>query len=265
MDKCTLVAISSALAGASAQYVFSTYLWPKRHRTYSWLFAFRDHKQLGEPCETDLVLDRRGYSLGYSYQYKSALWVSYIISAGSIGIDVERSDHFYADPDIPENYRVHPDDYRNSGYDKGHLAPSAAIDFSRKSNKQTFAMSNVALQDPQLNRWAWRSLERLIRQWTQYKGKLAIITGPLYDENPERVNDIPIPNTFYKIVYAFKHEQAIGFIFPNKDIKSSNLWDYALSITEVEKATGYQFFAPFGEEGQKIKTALDLSWWQEEK
>ncbi len=258
--KCLLVGVGAAVAGGAAQYAFSTYLWPNRHSTYSWVYALRNHKKCGVPCVTDKVLDRDGYSLGYSYQYKSALWVSYVISTGSIGVDVERGDEFYADPDIPEKYRVKPEDFVNTGYDRGHLAPSAAIDFSRLSNNQTFAMSNIALQHPKLNRQAWGSLEKTVRGWTSSKGKLYVITGPLYDKNPTRINDIPVPKSFYKIVYAFSDNKAIGFIIPNEDVKASQLWDYAVSVEEVEKQTGYHFFDKLG--NKVPKADLNLSWWK---
>ncbi|HEW98305.1 MAG TPA: hypothetical protein ENF37_06635 [Beggiatoa sp.] len=260
--KCILVGVGAAIAGAGAQYAFSTYLWPNRHKTYTWIYAFRNHRKLGEPCQTDLVFDRDGYSLGYSYERKCALWASYILSKGSIGVDVDRGDCFYADPDIPEKYQVQPEDFTNTGYDRGHLAPSAAIDFSRTSNMQTFAMSNIALQHPKLNRQAWGSLEKTIRGWTHTKGKLYVITGPLYDENPERINDIPVPKSFYKIVYSFEHERCIGFIIPNEGIKASQLWDCAMSVQEVEKETGYEFFDKLSKSEQKIKAELNISWWK---
>jgi len=85
MEKCILVGVGSAIAGAGAHYVFSAYLWPNRHQTYTWIFALRNHRKLGEPCKTDKALDRDGYSIGYSYQYKAALWSAYIISKHSIG------------------------------------------------------------------------------------------------------------------------------------------------------------------------------------
>jgi endonuclease G len=260
--KCILVGAGGVITGAAAHYVFSVYLWPNRHQTYAWIFAFRNHRKLGAPCQTDLVLDRDGYSLGYSYERKTALWVSYIISKRSIGIDVDRGDCFEADPEIPEKYRVQPDDFRNTGYDKGHLAPNAAIDFSRRSNNQTFLMSNIALQDPKLNRQAWGSLEGIIRGWTETKGKLVVITGPLYDDEPERINDIPLPKSFYKIVYSFKHQRCIGFILPNEPVRANQLWTHAMSVSEVEKETGYQFFSKLGRRGQKIKGELNVSWWK---
>jgi endonuclease G, mitochondrial len=259
--KCLLLSAGSFVAGVAAQYVFSTYLWPNRYKTYTWVYTFRNHRKYGEPCKTDLVLDRDGYSLGYSYKYKSALWVSYIISKGSIGVDVDRSDEFFADPAIPEKYRVQPEDFSNTGYDRGHLAPSAAIDFSRIANQQTFAMSNVAFQDPKLNRQAWGSLEKMVRGWTQTKGKIYVITGPLFDEKPKRINDVPVPHSFYKIIYAIEHDRCIGFIFPNENIKAAQLWNYAMSVKDLEKETDYKFFPKLGR-ARKLKSELTVSWWR---
>jgi len=258
--KCILVGSAGVIIGATVQYVISTHLWPNRHKTYTWIFALRNHKKFGEPTETDLVLDRDGYSVGYSLKYKAALWVSYIMSKGSVGINVERGDNFYADPDIPEQARVEPDNFRNTGYDKGHLAPSAAIDFSRRSNEQTFAMSNIVLQDPKLNRQAWGNLEGKIRKWTQSKGKMLVITGPIYNDNPEFINQMPVPENFYKVIYSFKDKKCIGFIFPNKPVKASQLWDNAMSVADVEEKTGYNFFS---KKSNKIdKKHLDKSYWE---
>lgn len=258
---CYTIATVSAIAGAATQYLLSKF-WTDRHRLYTWVFAFRDHKQLGEPCKTDQVLNRDGYSLGYSFDKKCALWVSYIISKNSIGIDVDRGEKFYADPEIPEAYRVKPDDYRNTGYDKGHLAPNSAIDFSRKSNDQTFAMTNIALQDPKLNRQAWKSLEGLIEGWTRARGKVYVVTGPIYNKRPEKVNGIPLPRAFYKVVYSFAHKRCIGFIIPNKDIPAHDLWKYAMSVLDVETETDYHFFNKLSKEEQKIKKELDVEWWK---
>jgi len=262
--RCILINLASAVAGASIQYLISSHLWPKRHSIYTWAFTLRNHKKLGEPCSCDLVLDRDGYSLGYSYKHKTALWASYIVSKHSIGINLDRGERFYPDPDIPEQYRVTPEDFRNSGYDKGHLAPSAAIDFSRRSNDQTFAISNIVLQHPKLNRQAWGSLEALIRRWTHTKSKLAVVTGPTYNnQRSKRINDIPIPKGFYTVIYSFKHQRSIGFILPNDEVKASQLWDYATAVKEVEKETGYQFLSKLGKKGRKIKAEVDVSWWKE--
>jgi len=262
MDFIIFPMAGAFLAGAIFQHVISSYLWPNRHRTYTWWFALRNHRKLGEPCKSDIVLDRDGYSLGFGRDRKCALWVSYIISKGSVGVDVDRGGNFYPDPDIPEDCRIRPENFTNSGYDKGHLAPSADIDFSVKSNNETFAMSNVALQHPRLNRQAWGSLEGLIRVWTRRKGKLAIVTGPLYGRRSKRVNGIPVPRNFYKVVYSFRHRACVGFIFPNKEIRAGELWDYAMSVKDVEKESGYKFFSGLSKKKQRSKKKLDLDWWK---
>jgi endonuclease G len=269
MEKTTkylflVVAIISFAAGIAFQYAFMTYLWPNRHQTYSWIYTLRNHRKPGEPCETDKVLDRQGYSLGYSYEHKAALWVSYVISEGSIGVDIGRHSSFYPDRDIPEEYRTQPEDYLNTGYDKGHQAPSAAIDFSKNANRETFALSNVTLQEPELNRQAWGKLEDLVRDWTKTKGKLYVITGPLYSSKPKKVNGIPVPSKFYKVIYSYDADKAIGFIFPNKPVENENLWRYAMSVQEVEEKTGLKFFSKFKEKKQKtLKETFDKDWWKE--
>lgn len=261
--KYLIVLLLGFLAGIGFEYWFLTAVWPNRNLAYTWIFAMRDSKKIGEPCKTDIVLNRKGYSLGYSYQYKSALWASYILSTGSVSVDVGRSGNFYADADIPEQYRIKLDDYANTGYDKGHLAPSASIDFSKDANKETFALSNIVPQEPNLNRQAWGKLENLERDWTKTKGKLYVITGPIYSSRPKKVNNMLLPSEFYKVIYSEDAKKAIGFIFPNKAVSGGAVWNYAMSVQDVEKETGLKFFSTFDEKTQQqLKETADIEWWQ---
>lgn len=258
----TILALSGAfIAGMGIQYLLSFRILPHWHAIYVWWFRLRNHKKYGEPCKTDKTFDRDGYSLGYSYQNKTAMWVSYIISKASIGVDVPRENEFYPDPDVPEKYRVTPDDYRNSGYDKGHFAPSAAIDFSRRANNQTFAMSNIIFQNPKLNRQAWSGLEAIIRKWTHSKGKLYVVTGPVYGQRSKRVNGIAVPRALYKVIYSIKYKKTIAFLFPNKEISSRDIWKYAVSVKELEKETSMKFLSKVSR-SRKIKNDKDFVWWQ---
>ena len=258
------VAIFFFIAGIVVEYLFMTHVWPNRHYSYVWIYTLRNHRKPGEPCKTDKVLDRQGYSLGYSYEHKAALWVSYIITEGSVSVDIGRHSSFYTDTDIPEEYRAQPEAYVNTGYDKGHQAPSAAIDFSKEANRETFALSNVTLQDLKLNRQAWGKLEELEREWTKTKGKLYVVTGPMYSSEPKKVNGISLPSKYYKVIYSYKADKAIGFIFPNREVENENLWRYAKSVQEVEEATGLTFFSKFNEKKQKkLKEQVDKDWWKE--
>lgn len=254
-----IAAIAFFLGGMTHSFVIH-YIMPNAHRIYAWIFALRNHKKYGIPCKTDMVLDKDGFSLGYSFDHKCALWVAYIMTKGSVGIDVARSEAFYADKEIPERFRKSPSDFTGTGFDKGHLAPSAAIDFTEKSNLQTFAMTNVALQHPKLNRQAWSKLENLEREWTYTLGKMVVYTGPIYNENPEKINDISVPKAFYKVAYSFRYRRYIGFVLPNEAVSSRDLWDYAMSIRKVEKATGMKFFEKINKGDKKD---LNLEFWKE--
>lgn len=253
----------SFILGMAAQYAIGTHFLPNRHQIYTWIFRLRNHRLLGEPCDVDQILDRKGYSLGYSYKRKAAAWVSYIVTQASASVNVERGDKFYTDTDIPVVYQVSPDIYRNSGYDKGHLAPSAEIDYSRESNDETFAMSNIVFQHPKFNRQAWGALEGWVRKWTEKKGKLSIIAGPMYTRDSQKIKDIPVPTAFFKVIYAHDHHQAIGFVFPNQAVSAKHLWDYALTVESVENETGYVFFKRLPETERVLITQnVNLDWWR---
>ncbi len=256
-----VVSIIAFVAGVLFQYFFSVYVIPNKHLAHVWRFALRRHERYGKVCPTDQILRRQGFSLGYSYEHRTALWASYVISPGSVSIDMERGEAFFADEEIPEKHRVKPADYTNTGYDKGHLAPSAAIDFSRKSNDETFSMANVALQEPKLNRQAWSSLEDLERKWTFTRGTFAVVTGPIFDKKPKKINNVSVPKAFYKAIYSFDKKLFIGFLFPNEPIVASKLWDHAMSLAELEKKTGYKFFQNLPNRVLKGKSKISLEWW----
>lgn len=254
------IAAIAFVLGGIAQSLVAHYLLPNAYRLYAWRFGRRNHRRYGVPSSSDQILDRDGYSLGYSYKHKSALWVIYILNKQSVRVTTGRSEAFYADTALPEKYRTRLDDFSNTGYDKGHLAPSAAINFTRRSNQQTFALSNIALQDPRLNRQAWSKIEALEREWVFTLGKIIVCTGPVFGQRSRRVNGIAVPKAFFKVAYSFTYRRYIGFIIPNEPVRANEVWRYAQSIHEVEKATGYRFFEHIIDGDRKD---LNLKFWQE--
>ena len=102
------------------------------------------------PFETDLYLQKQGFSLGYSFKYRQAVWVTYTLTAEQLqSKQVKRRDRFKPDPQV--NFRpVRPRDYSKSGYDKGHLAPGGRYDlFSAKYGK-LFSNDKYFSADPRL-------------------------------------------------------------------------------------------------------------------
>ncbi|EXJ49881.1 nuclease C1, partial [Vibrio parahaemolyticus VPTS-2010_2] len=92
------------------------------------------HLDKGIPSsDSDQFLCRDGYAVGYNYNTKNADWVAYHITAESVNITNKRSNAFQEDTEMPDYARSTLADYKGSGYDRGHLAPSATMDFTQES------------------------------------------------------------------------------------------------------------------------------------
>ncbi|EME0136358.1 DNA/RNA non-specific endonuclease, partial [Vibrio parahaemolyticus] len=174
----------------------------------------------------------------------NADWVAYHITAESVNITNKRSNAFQEDTEMPDYARSILADYKGSGYDRGHLAPSATMDFTQESMKQSFLMSNMSPQLPGFNRVGWRVLEEHVRDLANEYNELYVVTGPIYQGNEGTIgNGVVIPSAFYKVILDPSFDEAIAFIVPHRDVSSSELTNFITTIDEVERQTGLDFFA----------------------
>jgi len=119
------------------------------------------------------------YTLSYNSKTHTANWVSWQLNRSWIGT-ADRQDNFRPDDALPDAwYKVRPTDYTGSGYDRGHIAPSADRTRNEADNSATFLMSNMMPQVPELNRGVWGELEEYCRELVQQGKELYIIAGPV--------------------------------------------------------------------------------------
>ena len=98
----------------------------------------------GVPGTADAIIEREGYALGYAEYHEQAAWVLYRLTGEQVSLKaVRRGNRFAEDPDIPTGSAT-PGDYRNSGFDRGHLAPAADMAYSPLTMKEGFYMSNIS-------------------------------------------------------------------------------------------------------------------------
>ena len=98
------------------------------------------------------------YVMSYNNKTHTANWVSWQLNRSWIGT-ADRQDNFRPDDSLPDAwYKVRPNDYMGSGYDRGHIAPSADRTRNEADNSATFLMSNMMPQVPELNRGVWGDL-----------------------------------------------------------------------------------------------------------
>lgn len=227
-----------------------------------------DNLSLGAPegRPTDRIFQRRGYAYGYAEKLEQPLWVTYKLTSAELkGKKAFRTDDFREDPRILTR-SASPEDYKNSGFDRGHLAPAADMGWDREVMSESFFMSNMSPQRPEFNRGVWLDLEKLVRSFAEKEQEVFVVTGPVFEPGGKwqtiGKNRVVVPDAFYKVIFDLTPpRKMIGFIVPNRK-GGKKLVKYACTVEKVEQATGLVFFPKLGkEEAEQLKSAVTLSDW----
>jgi endonuclease G len=228
------------------------------------------HLEYPAVLPNEKIISHSGYSLVYSEEHEQAKWIAYELTKEETNSLFERTDKFLVDPMVSTGTAENAD-YANSGYDKGHLAPAADMGWSAVTMKESFYLSNMSPQLPGFNRGVWKRLEELMRSWAINNSAIYIVTGPVLTSGLPTIgsNRVSIPNYYYKVIldYTQPEIKAMGFILPNTS-SSSALTSFVVSIDEVEKATGLDFFPalPDDQETTLEKERCTTCWhWQNVK
>lgn len=194
--------------------------------------------------EKTAITSHTGFSLCYSEEHEQAFWVAYEFTKAETNKKVDRTDNFKPDPNISTK-SANDQDYKKSGYDRGHLAPAADMAWSLEAMNASFYYSNMSPQTPSFNRGIWKKLEVQIRNWVTLYDTLYIITGPVLKDGLPTIgsNNVSVPNYYYKVILDYKksRQQAIGFLFPNQK-SSLPLPQFVVSVDSIEKLTSIDFF-----------------------
>lgn len=208
------------------------------------------------------IIRRRGYILDYEEPYEQAAWVVHFL-LNKKG-NARRADSFQPDP-LVETKTALPNDYTNTGYDRGHLAPAGDFNYDQKLKNESFYMSNMSPQAHDFNTGIWSHIEQRVRSWTKKRGDLVIVTGPVLRKGLPTIGkstDIAVPEYYYKLIYDPKRQEAIAFLIGNKGWVNVNMQDFTTSIDEVEKKTGIDFFAKLPKAQQaKFEAQHDVKAW----
>jgi len=220
------------------------------------------------PSASGQVVKHRFYSLSYIEDHEQAEWVAYTLTRDNLKKEwVERQDNFLPDPKVRTGSAT-PNDYRNSGYDRGHLVPAADMAFDEDAMIETFFMSNISPQAKNFNKGIWRELEEMTRTWAEKNVKLFVVTGPVLAgavKGKIGANQVSIPTAYYKVLLDLNEpeKKAIAFVIPN-EISYEPLYKYVKSVDEVEQLTGIDFFPELmpKEMEQELEARYNLDLWE---
>ncbi len=211
-----------------------------------------------------------GYGVTYSLEWDNAKianrWTCYTMHAGNNLSKTDRNDDFKADPDVTTSAQL--SDYKNSGFSRGHLCPSLDRQCSVEQNKQTFFLTNMQPQWQKHNGGLWKNLEDKVNTWSRtglcdtiYVVKAATIANVniggaesdgVYAEKCN--NRLLVPKYFYMALLAYNKSQdtyhALGLWTEHADVSDTNknYGDYAITIDELERRTGIDFFCNLPDE-----------------
>lgn len=194
------------------------------------------------------IVEHQGFALSYLEDWEQAEWTAHILTRENLNKEwSRRSNDFRPDPKVRSRTAI-DDDYRGSGYDRGHLVPRADLAWNKDWASESFMFSNISPQARQFNQGIWRELEETTRDWAKKFKRLYVISGPVTTQEPKgdigRRNRIAVPAAYFKVLLDLDEpeQKGIGFLLPNQ-VSFDPLYDYAVSIDEVEAVTGLNFFS----------------------
>jgi len=193
---------------------------------------------------TNQVVHHENYSLSYSEKHEQAEWVAYELKAAHLSSTNYKRPYFEIDNAI-KTKAAHWNNYKKSGYDKGHLCPAADRRFTKAAHDETFLTSNISPQEHSFNAGVWNRLEQKVRYWAKKNDGIFVITGGVLENNLKTIGSesVAVPNQFYKVILDKTNDRIkmLAFLMPHKESKLP-LYKFVVSVDKIEDLTGVDFF-----------------------
>ena len=212
---------------------------------------------------SDTLVRREAFDVHFNSARGIANCAVYELVDNELNGTVERAGEFMQDSSVKGC--PSPQDYAGSGMDRGHLVPAGDLKWNPQAMRQSFLLTNVCPMHKALNEGGWAKLEEKVREWTARDSALLVFTGPVVSENDTTLarGRVTVPSAYYKVIMApcVRPMRAIAFIYPNGH-SGGRLRQYAVSVDEVERLTGLDFFPTLPQEEQhRLESVVNLEAW----
>ena len=233
------------------------------------------HLAMGNPSNAgqdpnNYLMVKDQYVLSYNRELGTPNWVAWQLNQKWLG-KITRQDNFRIDESLPSDWqRIDSNDYSRSGFDRGHMVPSADRTKSTEDNSATFLMTNIVPQTPNNNRGAWKDLEEYCRDLVAQGKELYIVAGVYGERGTIGDNkQITVPDNTWKVVVVLdkpgqgvqgvsENTRVIAVDVTNRKNTSSNWQKYRVSVDQLEAKTGYDFLSQVPSSVQKkIESKVD--------
>jgi len=235
------------------------------------------HLTMGNPSGantsySNLLLVKPQYATSHNCYRGTPNWVSWQLNTSWLG-STDRQDDFRADTTLPSGcYRVSGSSYSGSGFDRGHMAPSADRTNTTTNNSATFLMTNMIPQAPNNNQVVWANLENYCRDLVRNQNKELYIIAGSYGTGGTGSNgyrttidngNVTVPNRTWKVIVVLdrpnsgassvtNNTRVITVNIPNAQNVNSNWRNYRVSVDSIESATGYNLLSQVSSSVQSV-------------
>lgn len=230
---------------------------------------------------TSTSYDKDGvnFSVEWDCDKRSQRWTCYQMHKGYSGKYTRVSNFYFDTTNLNSNeycgeFKYFP------GYDRGHICPSGDRTASEEMNSQTFVMTNMQPQyhkfngfDDSGNNGLWVRMENQLRKWADKLSAtdtIFVCKGGTIDSETNIITRIDgkliVPKYFYMAILRKSSFGYAGMAFwseqKNELRVNETLRSHAISIAELEKRTGIDFFCnlPDDVEAQVEKTFNPAVW-----
>lgn len=172
-----------------------------------------------------------GFAVLHSGNTKTPVYVAQRLNRRMLeqGQSIKRTDKFYADARLPSGERAELDDYKGSGWSRGHMAPAGDMG-TPEAKAQSFSLANMVPQDPKQNGGPWSKIEEDTRKYVmRARGDVYVVTGPVFEPGAQTIGAgrVVVPSHVFKLVY----DPATG--------KSWAHWQENSPTAQVERPISY--------------------------
>ena len=197
------------------------------------------------PRPTQRALCYDAFAILHSGESKTAVYVAQKLNRALVAdADEKRTDKFFADARLRAAERATLQDYKGSGFDRGHLAPAGQMP-TTQAMAQSFSLANIVPQAPKHNQGAWRvSVEDATKKYAaRASGDVYVITGPVYSPSISQSDSIGpgqvrVPTYLFKLVYDEGQNRAWAHWHLNDNATRASR---PISYDELVRRTGIEF------------------------
>ncbi|HEX2202511.1 MAG TPA: DNA/RNA non-specific endonuclease [Longimicrobium sp.] len=249
--------------------------------------VYRDHEAFGRPVDgtpaDEHVVEKRQYVASWNAARGGPNWVSWNINASHFG-QAPRCDCFSSDRTLPSEFPPVVDfNYRNGGYDRGHMVQSESRTTTDQENASTFLMTNILPQAGENNQGPWSKLENYLNDLARQQGKeIYVVAGGQYAAAPPTLKNegvVAVPDYTWKVAVVMDGGEGLADARTTDDvrviaIKMPNLttagvpasavgirndpWEmYETTVDSIEAAVGYDLLAALPDRVERLVESKD--------